>query len=328
MSTSASGTGRPEAVRLGAVRLEAARLGTVRPVRILSLPSGRTIRLGAEPCIMGIVNCTPDSFWQGSRAPDPVAARDAALAQLDEGAAIVDFGAESTRPGSAPVTEEEELARLIPAIRAFRKSSNAPVSVDTRHGPVARAALAEGADIVNDIAALADPESARAAREYGAAVVLMHMRGEPATMQAAPEYADCAAEVAGFLRAAAERALAAGIPRNRIVLDPGIGIGFGKNMDHNLDIFRRLDLLLALGYPILIGHSRKRFIADITSRHGGLAAPSARLPGSLGAGIAAWLSGADMLRVHDVAATRESIAVFSACRGRPGSGPYREEPAR
>lgn len=314
-------------------------------MRTLTLPGGRLLEFGAEPCIMGIVNCTPDSFWQGSRASGPEAARDAALTLVDEGAAIIDFGAESTRPGSSYVTEEEELTRLIPTIRAFRKASGAPVSVDTRRGVVARAALEAGADIVNDICALADPESARAAREYGAAVVLMHMRGEPASMQEAPAYEDCASEVAGFLSLAAERALAAGIPEDRIVLDPGIG--FGKNLQHNLDLFRHMGLITALGYPVLVGHSRKRFVAEIIARAAHAAAaplaahaaalspaavpvnatapaaspaaaappPQARLAGSLGAGIAAWLAGADILRVHDVAATRDSIAVFRACYG-------------
>lgn len=279
-----------------------------RAVRALALPGGRHLELGGEPCVMGIVNCTPDSFWAGSRSPGPESARDAALLFAGQGARILDFGAESTRPGAAAVSEEEELARLIPAVRAFRKESAVPVSVDTRRARVARAALDEGADMVNDISALADPGTARAAAAAGAAVVLMHMQGEPGTMQDSPRYADCAAEVAAFLAAAAARALEAGISPDRIVVDPGIG--FGKTLAHNLDLFRRLYLCAGLGYPVLVGYSRKRFIGELSGREVG-----DRLPGGLGAACAAWLNGADILRTHDVAATVDALKVFAACTG-------------
>ncbi|MFZ2634777.1 MAG: dihydropteroate synthase [Rectinemataceae bacterium] len=274
--------------------------------RTLGLPGGKSLELGLRPCVMGIVNLTPDSFWEGSRKPDPRIAADTALAMLAEGADILDFGAESTRPGSAFVEEAEELSRLIPALRAFRKVSNAPVSVDTRRAMVAKAALDEGADIVNDISALADPGMAEAVAAMRAAIVLMHMKGNPATMQQNPEYADCAVEVAEFLAAAAVRALGAGIGRDRIILDPGIG--FGKKLEHNLDLLRRLYLETSLGYPVLVGLSRKRVIGELTGR----AVPE-RMAGSIGAACAAWAGGADILRVHDVAATRDALDLFAAC---------------
>lgn len=275
--------------------------------RTLILPDSRTLELGISPVIMGIVNVTPDSFFGESRRPDPVEAAERALALEEEGALILDFGAESTRPGSDPVDPEEEARRLIPAIRSFRARSSAVISVDTRRSYVARLALDEGADIINDIAALSDPGMAQAAAAYRAAVVLMHMKGDPATMQESPAYADCTAEVRDFLAAAACLALEAGVPRNSIVLDPGIG--FGKLLAHNLELMKRLPLLAEAGYPLLVGLSRKRFVGEITGKP-----IEGRLAGSLGAACAAWLAGADIFRVHDVAATRDALAVFEACR--------------
>ena len=277
-------------------------------MRCLSLPGSRSLALGGAPAVMGIVNVTPDSFFGASRALDPAAAAERGLACLAEGAAIVDFGAESTRPGSAPVSPEEELRRLIPAIREFRRRSDAVLSVDTRRALVARAALAEGADIVNDVGALGDPGMAAAVAEAGAAVVLMHMRGEPATMQEAPAYADCAAEVRDFLAGRVRLALDAGVAPERIVLDPGIG--FGKTLAHNLDLLDRLYLLAETGYPVLAGLSRKRFVGELTGKPA-----EGRLAGSLGAACAAWLRGADIFRVHDVAATVDALAVFAASCG-------------
>jgi len=273
--------------------------------RFLSLPAGRSLELGLRPVIMGIVNITPDSFFSASRRFDPQQAAQRALELLGEGADILDFGAESTRPGSEPVDPEEEKRRLIPAIRRFRQQSDAIISVDTRRADVARAALEEGADIINDIGALGDPGMAPAIAAAGAAVVLMHMRGDPATMQANPEYADCGAEVRDFLFDSVRKALAAGIPRAGILLDPGIG--FGKQLSHNVDLLRRLYLLTESDYPVLVGLSRKRFIGELTGK-----AVEERLAGSLGAACAAWMRGADIFRVHDVAATKDALTVFEA----------------
>ena len=288
--------------------------------RNLSLPAARSLALGESPVIMGIVNVTPDSFFGASRRPGPEQAAERALELLEEGADIIDFGAESTRPGAEPVDPDEEKRRLLPAIRRFREQSRAIVSVDTRRADVARAALDEGADIVNDIGALGDPAMAQAIAAAGAAVVLMHMRGDPATMQANPEYADCALEVRDFLLSSVRKALDAGISAASIVLDPGIG--FGKVLPHNIDLIQRLYLLTESDYPVLVGLSRKRFIGELTGKP-----VEERLAGSLGAACAAWMRGADIFRVHDVAATRDALKVFEAAgwvEGRPDTGSRRD----
>lgn len=273
--------------------------------RILPLPNKRSLVLGERPLIMGIVNLTPDSFFAGSRAEDAAQAVERALALVDQGADILDFGAESTRPGSAPVALEDEMDRLIPALKAFRAQSQVPVSVDTRRAEVARAALGEGADIINDIAALADPEMAATVEKTGAGLVLMHMQGQPKTMQENPKYIDCAIEVRDFLLLAVQKAQQAGISDESIMLDPGIG--FGKLLEHNMDLLRRLYLLVDCGYPVLVGLSRKRFIGEISGKP-----VEKRLAGSLGAACAAWLGGADIFRVHDVGETRDALALFEA----------------
>jgi len=261
--------------------------------------------------VMAVVNATPDSFYAPSRARAVLAARDAALRAAADGAAVIDLGGESTRPGSDYVGLEEELERVIPAIEAIRKESGVPISVDTRKAAVARAALAAGADIVNDVSALLhEPEIAAVAAAAGAPVILMHMKGDPKTMQAAPSYEDCPREVAAFLLAAAARAEAAGIPRDRVVLDPGIG--FGKRLEDNLALLSRLDELADLGYPVLVGLSRKSFVGALTGRP-----PEGRLAGSLGAACAAFAKGARVFRVHDAAETRDALALFAAAtRGR------------
>jgi dihydropteroate synthase len=274
----------------------------------LRLPRGRSIEMGEKPVLMGIVNLTPDSFYAPSRRMEPMEACDRALALLDEGAAIIDFGAESTRPGSAAISADEEIARLLPVLEKFRARSDAVVSVDTYRASTARAALQAGADIINDIQALSDPDMGGVLASFSAAVVLMHMKGEPATMQKEPFYSDCAVEVRDFLVMAARRALNAGVPSESIVLDPGIG--FGKNLDHNLDLLRRLYLLSECGYPVLVGMSRKSFIGQITGKQ-----IQERLGGSLGASCAAWMNGADILRVHDVAVTWDVLKVFMAVAG-------------
>jgi len=280
---------------------------------------------------MGIVNVTPDSFYAKSRRASAAEAAQAALAMEAEGAAIVDVGGESTRPGSRPVDEDEELERVIPAIEAIRALSDVAVSVDTRRAAVARAALVAGADVVNDISALGDPGMATLAAERGAPVVLMHMKGEPSTMQASPSYADCVGEVVGFLLGAAERALAAGIPRGSIVLDPGIG--FGKRLEDNLALLDPDDGAVArlsrAGWPVLVGLSRKSFVGAIAGRE-----PEGRLAGSLGAACAAYVAGARLFRVHDVAETADALAVLSRSlygaralgldRGAHDTGPARD----
>jgi dihydropteroate synthase len=278
------------------------------PGASLALPRGRFLPLDRGPVVMGIVNVTPDSFYAPSRKPAAEAASEAALAMEAEGAAIVDVGGESTRPGSEAVGLEEELERVVPAVEAIRARSAVAISVDTRKAAVAAAALAAGADIVNDISAMGDPAMAGVAAEGAAAVVLMHMRGQPATMQESPAYADCAAEVAGFLGAAARRALAAGVAREAVVLDPGIG--FGKRSEDNLDLLARLGLIVDLGYPVLVGLSRKSFLGALTGR-----GAEDRLAGSLGAACAAYAAGARIFRVHDVAATVDALTAFSASRG-------------
>ena len=274
----------------------------------LLLPRGRSLPLDCGPLVMGIVNVTPDSFYEPSRRVCAIRAAEAALAMEAEGAAIVDLGGESTRPGSAAVGETEELERVVPAVEAIRARSALPLSVDTRKAAVAAAALAAGADIVNDVSALGDAAMAGLVARSGAALVLMHMRGEPATMQEAPAYGDCAAEVAAYLEAAASRAAAAGVAREAIVLDPGIG--FGKRLEDNLELIAHLGLVAELGFPVLVGLSRKSFVGALTGRDA-----EGRLAGSLGAACAAFAAGARIFRVHDVAATVDALAAFSASRG-------------
>ncbi|MCE5255322.1 MAG: dihydropteroate synthase [Spirochaetaceae bacterium] len=280
----------------------------------ISLPNARTLDWGQGPLIMGIVNLTPDSFFGGSRTPDSLVAVERALALVAEGADIIDFGAESTRPGAQEVFESEEVHRMMPAIKAFRARSSAVISVDTRHAEVARAALDEGADIINDISALQDPAMVRAAVESDAAVVLMHMQGEPRHMQENPSYMDCASEVRDFLLERAAAVQAAGLSPSRIILDPGFG--FGKNLEHNLDIMKRLYLLVECGYPVLVGVSRKRMIGELTGKP-----VEERLAGSLGAACAACAQGAAIIRVHDVAATRDALVAFRAASRRADDGP-------
>ena len=272
---------------------------------ILKLPRQRSLPFGTQPLIMGIVNVTPDSFFEGSRKYEPQAAVEAAHAMVSQGAHIIDFGAESTRPGSSEIDPKEERARLLPVIERFRAASDAVISVDTRHPEVARAALEAGADILNDIEALAEPGMAEIAAKHHAAVVLMHMQGTPATMQIDPTYTDCLEEVYTFLRTVAQDAIAAGISAESIILDPGIG--FGKLKEHNLALLRGLPRLRSLGFPVLIGLSRKRLVGELTGRE----IPE-RLAGSIGGALAAWMAGADILRVHDVAETVDAVRVFTA----------------
>ena len=278
----------------------------------LALPGGRALLLGGRPRVMGVLNVTPDSFSDGGVYLEPERAVERGLAMLDEGAALLDLGAESTRPGGGvygagarEVPADEEWARLQPVLAGLRRATAAPLSVDTRKGEVARRALAEGADLVNDVAAGADPALLSAVAEAGCPLVLMHSRGERATMQRGIRFADPVGEVRAELAAAVGRARAAGVAEERLLVDPGIG--FGKTAAQNLLLLRRLDDLAELGRPVLVGASRKSFLGAVTG-----APPAERLAESLAA--AAWgaAGGAAVLRVHDVAATARFLAVWAA----------------
>ncbi len=261
-----------------------------------------------RPLIMGVLNLTPDSFSDGGRfdALEPALAQARAL--IAQGADLLDLGGESTRPGATPVSPEVEIARVVPVISALTAETALPLSVDTMKPVVARAAIAAGAAIWNDVTALRyAPEAAEVAAELGCQVVLMHMQGAPATMQAAPHYGDVVAEVCQFLGARADAAMAAGVAREKIWLDPGIG--FGKTLDHNLTLLAHLDRICALGFPVLLGASRKRFIQAL---HPAAKAPEARGPGSLAAALAGAQAGVAAVRVHDVALTAQGLAVWSA----------------
>ena len=260
---------------------------------------------------MGILNLTPDSFYDGGRYDQRDRALARAEALAEEGADLIDLGAVSTRPGAQPVSEAEELSRLLPALDAIRRAVNLPLTVDTFRPAVARAAADRGADGLNDVTGLRDSEAlAEIAAEHALGLVLMHMRGTPATMQEDTSYADLVGEVRDFLQDSAERARGAGVPADRIVLDPGIG--FGKSAAGNLVLLRRVDAFCALGYPVLIGASRKSFIGRALGLEG--EGPEARLEGSLAAAVAAVLGGADLLRVHDVRATLRAVRLAALIR--------------
>jgi dihydropteroate synthase len=254
---------------------------------------------------MGVVNVTPDSFSDGGVHFDPAEAAAAARRMFAEGAAIVDIGGESTRPGAAAVPAEEELRRVVPVVEALQ--SEVPVSTDTSKAEVARRAIELGAELVNDVTALrGDPELAGVVADSGVYLCLMHMQGEPRTMQADPRYEDVVAEVVAFLEERLAFAVHVGVPEERICLDPGIG--FGKTVEHNFELLRRLDELTALGRPILIGFSRKsslgKLLGDPDATTGSVAA-------SVGAAVAAYERGATILRAHDV---REHVEALAAAR--------------
>jgi dihydropteroate synthase len=250
---------------------------------------------------MGVVNVTPDSFSDGGVHLDPDVAAAAARRMVDEGAAIVDVGGESTRPGSEGVTLDEELRRVVPVLE--RLGGDVPISIDTAKAEVARRAIELGAEMVNDVTALrADPNLAIVVADAGVYLCLMHMLGEPRTMQVDPRYDDVAAEVASFLEERLAFAIAQGIAEDRICLDPGIG--FGKTVQHNLELIRRLDVLLALGRPVLIGFSRKSTLA----RLGATDLQSA----SVAAAVTAYERGATIIRAHDVAAHVDALNVAKA----------------
>lgn len=258
--------------------------------------------LALDRCrLMGVLNVTPDSFSDGGAHLDPNRAVEHGRALLAAGADLLDIGGESTRPGADPVPPEEEIRRVLPVVRALAESG-APISIDTRHAAVMSAALAAGARIVNDVTALSgDPESREVVRRSGASVVLMHMGGEPKTMQENPRYDDVVLDVCDYLESRIAACEAAGIPRERIVVDPGIG--FGKDLQHNLRLLAHLTVFHGLGVGLLLGVSRKSFIAKASLGE----PPGERLPGSLAAALSAAGQGVQILRVHDVAETRQAL---------------------
>jgi dihydropteroate synthase len=273
-------------------------------------PSAAGEEMKARPLVMGVLNVTPDSFSDGGRFAAPEAAAEHAMAMASAGADWLDVGGESTRPGAEPVSETEELARVLPAIAAVRAATDRPISIDTRKPGVARAAVEVGAAMWNDITALTgDPSSPEVAAALGVPVVLMHMQGDPQTMQENPRYGDAVAEVCAWLAARAEAAMAAGVRRDHIWLDPGIG--FGKRLEHNLALLARLEVLVGTGFPVLLGVSRKRTVRYIDPT---AVDPRDRLGGSLAMALQGAAKGVAMLRVHDVRPTVQALQVAAAIR--------------
>ncbi|MBK7972462.1 MAG: dihydropteroate synthase [Deltaproteobacteria bacterium] len=278
----------------------------------------RTLVIGRRTLVMGILNVTPDSFHDGGRARDPDAALERAAALVAGGADVVDVGGESTRPGAAEVSGAEEIERVVPVIERIASSLDVVVSVDTSKAAVAERALAAGAHIVNDVTALGDPDMADVVRRSGAGLALMHMRGTPRNMQHDPRYDDVVEEVRAFLGARVAFARAAGIAADRVVVDPGIG--FGKSFTHNWELLRHLGRLRDLGWPVLVGLSRKTFLGELVGGGG----PERRGPPTFAAAVAAVLAGADLLRLHDPAEARPFLAVADRMR----YGEASEESAR
>ncbi len=281
--------------------------------RDIPLKNGH-LALGDRTRIMGIVNVTPDSFSDGGLFDDPKKAVEHGQALFRQGADVLDVGGESTRPFSDPVSDKEELSRVIPVIRGLAETVPCPISIDTTRAVVAQKALDAGAEIINDVSALrADPDMGRVAAENSAPVVLMHMAGTPKTMQETPQYQDVVAQVREFLAQAVTRALDAGISRDRILIDPGIG--FGKTLMHNLLLIRQLDVLCQLDVPVLLGPSRKAFIRKILAPENG-PQPEPRSAivetGTQAVLTAAVFGGVHMVRVHDVAQARASLLVADA----------------
>ncbi len=272
--------------------------------------AGRVLRLD-RPRVMGIVNVTPDSFSDGGAHDSVDAAVAHALQLVAEGADLLDIGGESTRPGSTPVAAEEELRRVIPVIERLARETTVPISIDTFKPEVMRAAVAAGAGMINDIHALRQPGALDAAAELGVPVVLMHMQGEPGSMQDTPHYDDVVAEVHRFLTERLFAAEMAGIARKNLVID--LGFGFGKSTLHNMTLLARAERFLELGVPMLAGLSRKRRIGELTGRE----LPRERLAGSVAAHLIAAQRGASLLRVHDVAATVDALRIWEAVAAVP-----------
>jgi dihydropteroate synthase len=271
-------------------------------------PRARLAGLALDrPRIMGIVNVTPDSFSDGGQHKSAAAAIAHGLTLAEEGADILDIGGESTRPGADIVTLDEELRRVIPVIEGLRAKTDARISIDTRKAEVMRRAIAAGADILNDVSALThDPASLAVAAESGLPVILMHAQGDPKTMNDNPQYSDVALDVFDFLEQRVRACLAAGIPKSRLVADPGIG--FGKHLHHNVAVLGAMSLYHGLGVPVLLGASRKKLIGQLCNIEGA----RDRVPGSIAAALHSLSQGVQLVRVHDVAATRQAMCVWQA----------------
>ncbi len=261
----------------------------------------------STPLVMGVLNVTPDSFSDGGRYADVAAAVDHALRMVDEGAGMIDVGGESTRPGARAVGAEDEIRRVVPVIEALAARTKVPISVDTSKPAVMTAAVRAGATFINDVRALREPGALEAAAATGAAICLMHMQGEPRTMQLDPRYDDVVAEVRDFLRDRAEACRAQGIARDRLVIDPGIG--FGKRLEHNLALLAGLRALTGLGWPVLVGVSRKSMLGALLGR-----AVDERVAGGIAVATAAVLARASIVRAHDVGPTVDAVKVAVALR--------------
>jgi dihydropteroate synthase len=273
----------------------------------MKLRCGRHTLDLTTPRVMGVLNVTPDSFSDGGRFAGVDAAVAHGLKMIEEGAGVIDVGGESTRPGAQAVSAEEEIRRVVPVIEALAAGTQAPISVDTSKPEVMIAAVRAGASLINDVRALREPGALEAAAGTDAAICLMHMQGEPRTMQADPRYGDVVAEVRDFLRARAAACQARGIAKDRLLIDPGIG--FGKRLEHNLALLAGLPALTGLGWPVLIGVSRKSMFGALLGR-----TVDERIPGGIAAATAAVLAGASMVRTHDVAATVDAVRVAVALR--------------
>jgi dihydropteroate synthase len=269
----------------------------------------KTLFVGRIPLMMGIINVTPDSFSDGGKFFDPQRAIEHGLRLSGQGADILDIGGQSTRPGAEPVSAQEELRRVRPVVSELCRLASVPISIDTFQPSVAEEALICGAEAINDITAFANPEMLKLALSSGCGVCAMHMQGTPQTMQVNPEYEDVVVEVLQFLRRRRDALVAAGIEPARIALDPGIG--FGKTTDHNVALLSNVWRFHALDCPLLVGHSRKRFIGQIAGKM-----QADLLPGTIGVGLALARQGVQILRVHDVEAVRQALLLFDACDGR------------
>ena len=309
--------GDPDSVRFAADGIEEAEAAAVaatlaafdRTEFELPCPAG-PIRCGKRTLVMGIINTTPDSFSDGGECLDSVQAIERGLELVAQGADILDVGGESTRPGADAVSADEERRRTEPVVAELVKRCGRPVSIDTSKASVAEAALGAGASIVNDVTALGDPDMAAVVAQAEAALVLMHIQGEPRTMQKNPEYANVLREIATHLRRAMAKAVAAGVGLDRVIVDPGIG--FGKSFDHNLEIIKGLGKFQSLDRPILLGTSRKAFIGHILDK-----APLDRETGTIATVVAGVMNGANIVRVHDVKRALEAVKITDAIkRGR------------
>ncbi|MEO1245593.1 MAG: dihydropteroate synthase [Pseudomonadota bacterium] len=272
-------------------------------------PAGQIVQLGAlrfeRPVIMGILNVTPDSFSDGGRFEHVETALAEAGRMLEAGAGIIDIGGESTRPGAAAVGTEAEINRVVPVIEALRRKTDSVISIDTSKAEVMRAAVAAGADMINDVRALREPDALEAAAALEVPVCLMHMQGQPRSMQENPVYENIVADVLRFLEQRVERCVQAGIDRQRLAIDPGFG--FGKTVTHNIALLANLRELRALGRPLLAGLSRKSTLGALTGR-----SVDQRMPASIAAALLAYVNGADILRVHDVGETRDALRIATA----------------